>query len=89
MITSAIKMAVTGKPSKTRLRLIGYARVSTGQQATKAQEIELKEAGRDMIIEEHGSSASRARPALLKSVREIGPRRHTRCRPARSTGTLG
>ena len=53
-------------------RLIGYARVSTDEQATEAQEIELRAAGRDLIIQEHGSGASRARPSLSKLVREIG-----------------
>jgi DNA invertase Pin-like site-specific DNA recombinase len=53
-------------------RQIGYARVSTDEQATAAQEIELRAAGCETIIEEHGSGASRARPALAKLVREIG-----------------
>ncbi len=47
-------------------RLIGYARVSTDDQATEAQEIELRSAGCDVIVQEHGSGASRARPALAK-----------------------
>lgn len=53
-------------------RLIGYARVSTDEQATEAQEIELRSAGCDQIVQEHGSGASRARPALSKLLREIG-----------------
>ncbi|MFC3721917.1 recombinase family protein [Neoaquamicrobium sediminum] len=53
-------------------RLIGYARVSTEEQATEAQEMELRAAGCVAIVEEHGSGASRARPALLKLLREIG-----------------
>lgn len=52
-------------------RLIGYARVSTDEQATEAQEIELRSAGCDVIVQEHGSGASRARPALSKLVCEI------------------
>ncbi len=52
-------------------RLIGYARVSTDEQATEAQEMELRAAGCDAIVQEHGSGASRARPALGKLVREI------------------
>ena len=51
---------------------IGYARVSTDEQATQAQEMELRAAGCDTIVEEHGSGASRARPALSKLLREIG-----------------
>jgi len=53
-------------------RQIGYARVSTDEQATEAQEIELRAAGCDSIVEEHGSGASRARPALAKLLRDIG-----------------
>jgi DNA invertase Pin-like site-specific DNA recombinase len=53
-------------------RQIGYARVSTDEQATQAQEMELRSAGCDDIVEEHGSGASRARPALSKLLREIG-----------------
>ncbi|WP_306050973.1 recombinase family protein [Oceaniradius stylonematis] len=53
-------------------RLIGYARVSTDEQAAEAQEMELRSAGCDTIIQERGSGASRARPALARLVREIG-----------------
>lgn len=52
-------------------RLIGYARVSTDEQDTKAQELELQAAGYDLIVLEHGSGASRVRPALSKLLREI------------------
>lgn len=51
---------------------MGYAHVSTDEQATQAQEIELRAAGCETIIQEHGSGASRIRPALAKLVREIG-----------------
>ena len=54
-------------------RLIGYARVSTDEQATEAQEIELRSAGCNQIVQEHGSGASRVRPALAKLLRELGP----------------
>ncbi|GHD23879.1 DNA invertase [Tianweitania populi] len=53
-------------------RLIGYARVSTDEQATEAQEIELRAAGCEVIVQEHGSGASRARPALSKLLRDVG-----------------
>ncbi|WP_266064338.1 recombinase family protein [Brucella intermedia] len=53
-------------------RLIGYARVSTEEQATQAQEMELRSAGCSEIVQEHGSGASRARPALSKLLRELG-----------------
>jgi len=56
---------------KTKPGLIGYARVSTDEQTTEAQEIELRSAGCTTIIHEHGSGASRGRPALSKLVREI------------------
>ncbi len=52
-------------------RQIGYARVSTDEQATQAQEMELRAAGCDAIVEEHGSGASRIRPALSKLLRDI------------------
>ncbi|MCW8060564.1 recombinase family protein [Agrobacterium tumefaciens] len=53
-------------------RLIGYARVSTDEQTTEAQEIELRSADCDVIVQEHGSGASRARPELAKLLRDIG-----------------
>ncbi len=53
-------------------RLIGYARVSTDEQATEAQEMELRSTGCDLIVQEHGSDASRVRPALAKLLRDIG-----------------
>lgn len=52
-------------------RQIGYARVSTDEQATEAQEIELRAAGCDIIVQEHGSGASRARPALSRLMSDI------------------
>jgi len=55
----------------TRARLIGYARVSTDEQATDAQTDELKAAGCQTIVEEHGSGASRARPELARLMRDI------------------
>jgi DNA invertase Pin-like site-specific DNA recombinase len=53
-------------------RLIGYARVSTEDQATDAQVDELRAAGCGIVHEEHGSGASRARPVVAKLMREIG-----------------
>jgi DNA invertase Pin-like site-specific DNA recombinase len=58
-------------PSPTRQRLIGYARVSTEEQATDAQLDELKAAGCAVIHQEHGSGASRTRPVLSRLIREI------------------
>jgi DNA invertase Pin-like site-specific DNA recombinase len=52
--------------------MIGYARVSTEDQATDAQTDELKAAGCEVIHQEHGSGASRARPVLARLKRDIG-----------------
>ncbi len=52
-------------------RLLGYARVSTEDQATDAQTDELRAAGCAAIYQEHGSGASRARPELARLMREI------------------
>ena len=54
-------------------RLLGYARVSTDDQATDAQTDELRAAGCATIYQEHGSGASRARPELARLMREIRP----------------
>jgi DNA invertase Pin-like site-specific DNA recombinase len=53
-------------------RLIGYARVSTEEQATDAQVDELRAVGCKIVHQEHGSGASRARPVLARLMREIG-----------------
>jgi DNA invertase Pin-like site-specific DNA recombinase len=58
-------------PSPAKPRLIGYARVSTEDQATDAQIDELKAAGCEIIRQELGSGASRARPVLSRLLREI------------------
>jgi DNA invertase Pin-like site-specific DNA recombinase len=60
-------------PSPSRKRLIGYARVSTEDQAHDAQLDELRAAGCAEIHQEHGSGASRARPVLAQLMREIKP----------------
>ncbi len=54
-------------------RLIGYARVSTEEQAHDAQLDELRASGCEVIHQEHGSGASRARPVLARLIREIKP----------------
>jgi DNA invertase Pin-like site-specific DNA recombinase len=58
-------------PPRPIRRLIGYARVSTEDQATDAQVDELRAAGCQIIHQEHGSGASRARPVLVKLMREL------------------
>ncbi len=52
-------------------RLIGYARVSTDEQATETQEMELRSAGCSATVQQPGSGASRAQPELAKLLREI------------------
>ena len=61
------------KTRKTSIpgRLIGYARVSTEDQATDPQLDELRAAGCDPIHEEHASGADRTRPALARLLHEI------------------
>ena len=60
-----------GSPPRPTGRLLGYARVSTEDQATDAQTDELQAAGCAAIYQEHGSGASRARPELARLMREI------------------
>lgn len=55
------------------LALIGYARVSTGDQTLDPQRAELREAGCDVIHEEHASGGDRARPALRRLLAAIRP----------------
>ena len=52
--------------------IYGYARVSTEDQATDAQTDELTAAGCQIIHQEHGSGASRARPELAALMRLAG-----------------
>ncbi|WGF90253.1 recombinase family protein [Marinivivus vitaminiproducens] len=54
-------------------RLIGYARVSTGEQDTHAQRLELEAAGCSTIVQERGSGASRTRPELARLLQIIQP----------------
>lgn len=58
---------------KSTLRLLGYARVSTEDQATDAQMDELRAVGCLTIFQERGSGASRARPELARLLKEIRP----------------
>jgi len=53
-------------------RLIGYARVSTEDQATHSQVDTLKVAGCHVIHEEYASGASRSRPVLARLLASIG-----------------
>lgn len=60
----------TSSPSPL-LRLVGYARVSTEDQANDAQVDELKAAGCRIVHEEHESGVARTRPVLAKLLRDI------------------
>lgn len=53
--------------------LIGYARVSTEDQATTPQSKELRDAGCLEIHEEQASGASRSRPALAQVLNRVRP----------------
>jgi DNA invertase Pin-like site-specific DNA recombinase len=63
------------KSARTPLpcRLIGYARVSTGDQGTDSQVDELRAAGCAVVLEEQASGADRGRPGLARLLREIQP----------------
>ena len=76
----------TPSPTQPR-RLVGYARVSTEDQANDAQVDELKAAGCRIVHEEHGSGASRSRPVLAKLLRE-SPARSETSDMIRTTETL-
>ena len=64
--------APNASPPRPIRGLVGYARVSTEDQATDAQVDELRAAGCRTVHQEHGSGASRARPVLARLMREIG-----------------
>jgi len=57
--------------STVKGRLIGYARVSTEDQATDAQVDALKAAGCAVIFREHMSGAKAARPELAKALARV------------------
>ena len=63
--------ALQARATQASGRLLGYARVSTEDQANDAQTDELTAAGCRIIHQEHGSGASRARPELAALMREI------------------
>ena len=56
---------------RSKGRLIGYARVSTEDQATDAQVDVLKAAGCAVIFREHMSGAKADRPELLKALAKV------------------
>ena len=66
-------MPIRPRRNGPETRRIGYARVSTAEQATDAQGDELRAAGCDTVLEEHASGADRARPVLARLLRDIRP----------------
>lgn len=52
--------------------LIGYARVSTGEQSTEAQILDLKAFGCGEIFRENASGADRERPQLKAALNRVG-----------------
>jgi len=60
-------------PSPPKANLIGYARVSTEDQATDPQIDELRAAGCLVSHQEFASGASRSRPVLAGILRSIQP----------------
>ena len=60
-------------PSPLKANLVGYARVSTEDQATDPQTDELRAAGCLVIHQEFASGASRSRPVLASLLRSIRP----------------
>lgn len=55
------------------MALVGYARVSTGEQTPEGQVAELRAAGCDPVHCETGSGGDRTRPVLGRLLRELGP----------------
>ena len=53
--------------------LVGYARVSTEDQATRRQLDELRAAGCREVLEEHASGGDRSRPVLAQALARLRP----------------
>lgn len=66
-------MARNGRGAAVFGRRIGYARVSTADQGTDPQALELRAAGCDPVLEEHASGADRTRPVLAQVLHDIRP----------------
>jgi len=56
---------------KPKVRLVGYARVSTDEQTTKLQLDALQAAGCAVIHEDSASGASRSRPGLSRALEDL------------------
>jgi len=59
------------RKSPPTARIIGYARVSTDDQNTEAQEDELQAAGCTIICREQASGAAKSRPELARLIAQI------------------
>ena len=68
----SVQEGVRHRVWKKILALIGYARVSTEDQATFSQLDDLRAAGCQVVFEEKASGASRARPELARAVARVG-----------------
>lgn len=55
------------------MALVGYARVSTEDQATRRQLDELRTAGCREVLEEHASGSDRSRPVLAQTLTRLRP----------------
>ena len=55
------------------MALVGYARVSTEDQATARQLDELRAAGCREVAEEHASGGDRDRPVLARTLARLRP----------------
>lgn len=51
--------------------LIGYARVSTDEQDTAAQQDALRAAGCELIFEDKASGGNRERPQLARAIERV------------------
>lgn len=69
-ISDALKSA--GVLTKTRMMLVGYARVSTNDQETRLQRDALRKAGAVRVYEEKASAVAK-RPQLERCLASIGP----------------
>jgi hypothetical protein len=72
MTHESVQRGVFHRVWTNKLALIGYARVSTEDQATFSQLDDLRAAGCQVVFEEKASGANRARPELARAVARVG-----------------
>src|SRR3954453_8000089 len=72
MTDKSVQGGVCHRSGMKILALIGYARVSTEDQATFSQLDDLRAAGCQVVFEEKASGANRARPELARAVARVG-----------------